>query len=415
MLLATLLGFAAAIWAFRSAGIHNILAVGSRLGLVGFLLYFSYSLGVFVLLGWAWLAAAGEPIDRLGLFTRARLLREAAADLLPFSQIGGITLGVWLLGSQVARARIYSSFVIDMLTEIASQLAFTMFGIGLLLSIPIAGGNEQVRSLITIGACLISALVLLMLLARNWGLALAEKMAHRFMPASVQAVSAVGGELRRASAPGRIAFVFLLNLAAWIASGIGAWIALRLMQIDFPLWEILSLESAIFALRSVAFAIPGGIGVQEAGYALLAPAIGLPAEAALALALIARQHGQRRVVMKQRVEHRAGRVAGAGMHHQAGRLVQHQQVFVLVDDVQVDRFGCAGNFGFQFRLQPHLLAAFEQLARHGRRTVQRHRAGLDPGGQARAGVVREHLGQSLVEPAASGGQRHDRLVANDHP
>jgi len=68
-----------------------------------------------------------------------------------------------LLGSQVARARIYSSFVIDMLTEIASQLAFTMFGIGLLLSIPIAGGNEQVRSLITIGACLISALVLLML------------------------------------------------------------------------------------------------------------------------------------------------------------------------------------------------------------------------------------------------------------
>jgi len=288
LLLATLLGFAAAIWAFRSAGIHNILAVGSRLGLVGFLLYFSYSLGVFVLLGCAWLAAAGEPLERLGLFTRARLLREAAADLLPFSQIGGITLGVWLLGSQIARARIYSSFVIDMLTEIASQLAFTMFGIGLLLSIPIAGGNEQVRSLITIGACLISALVLLMLLARNWGLALAEKMAHRFMPASVQAVSAVGGELRRASAPGRIALVFLLNLAAWIASGIGAWIALRLMQIDFPLWEILSLESAIFALRSVAFAVPGGIGVQEAGYALLAPAIGLPAEAALALALAKR-------------------------------------------------------------------------------------------------------------------------------
>jgi uncharacterized membrane protein YbhN (UPF0104 family) len=131
-------------------------------------------------------------------------------------------------------------------------------------------------------------LVLLILLARRWGLVLAEKMAHRFMPASVQAVAAVGGELRRASAPGRIALVFLLNLLAWIASGIGAWIALRLMQIDFPLWETLSLESAIFALRSVAFAVPGGIGVQEAGYALLGPAIGLPAEAALALALAKR-------------------------------------------------------------------------------------------------------------------------------
>jgi len=264
------------------------LAVGSRLGVVGFLLYFTYSLGVFVLLGCAWLVAAGEPAQRLGLFTRARLLREAAADLLPFSQIGGITLSVWLLGSHIARPRIYSSFVIDMLTEIASQLAFTMFGIGLLLSIPIAGGNEHARSLVSIGACVITALVLLILLAQRWGLVLAEKMAHRFMPASVQAVAAVGGELRRASAPGRIALVFLLNLLAWIASGIGAWIALRLMQIDFPLWETLSLESAIFALRSVAFAVPGGIGVQEAGYALLGPAIGLPAEAALALALAKR-------------------------------------------------------------------------------------------------------------------------------
>ena len=112
MLLATLLGFAAAIWAFRSAGIHNILAVGSRLGLVGFLLYFSYSLGVFVLLGCAWLAAAGEPLERLGLFTRARLLREAAADLLPFSQIGGITLGVWLLGDEASVSRLACSLLI---------------------------------------------------------------------------------------------------------------------------------------------------------------------------------------------------------------------------------------------------------------------------------------------------------------
>ena len=44
----------------------------------------------------------------------------------------------------------------------------------------------------------------------------------------------------------------------------------------------------IFLLRSAAFVVPGGIGVQEAGYALVAPLFGLPAESALALALAKR-------------------------------------------------------------------------------------------------------------------------------
>lgn len=290
LLVTTLLGLAVAVWAIRSTGIESILAVCERLGVWGFLVYCFYSLGVFVLLGATWLAAAGEPFALIGLFTRARLLREAAADLLPFSQIGGITLGVWLLvGGRIAQARVYSSLVIDMLTEIASQLVFTMLGIGLLLSVPLGPGTaNSTRPLIGIGLALIVALALLIILARRSGLALAHRLAERFMPASIQTLSAVGLELRRAAAPGRIGLVFLLNLAAWIASGVGAWIALQLMDIDFPLWKTLALESAIFALRSIAFAVPGGIGVQEAGYALLGPVIGLPPEATLALALAKR-------------------------------------------------------------------------------------------------------------------------------
>ena len=135
-----------------------------------------------------------------------------------------------------------------------------------------------------------------------------------------------------------------------------------------------------------------------------------------------RQLGQGRIVMQRGVQHGAGAISCARMHHQPGRLVQHQQVFVLVDDVQGDGLRLQLHFGLKFSLQQDFFPATEQLAgrRHG--AVQGHRAGLDPCREARTGIIGEHLGQRLVEPATCGGQgdrgfvtdrRHDRTPG--HP
>ena len=125
----------------------------------------------------------------------------------------------------------------------------------------------------------------------------------------------------------------------------------------------------------------------------------------------ARQFGQLRVVVQQGVEQGAGGVARAGVHHQAGRLVEHQQVLVLVHDGERDGLRRAFHLGFQLGLQPHQLAAAQQLAGRHRGAVQRGRAGLDPRGEARARIVGEQLGQRLVEPASGRGQRHPGFVA----
>jgi hypothetical protein len=45
-------------------------------------------------------------------------------------------------------------------------------------------------------------------------------------------------------------------------------------------------------------------------------------------------------VVEQRIDERARRVAGAGMHHHPGRFVQHREVCVLIEDVQRQRFRC---------------------------------------------------------------------------
>jgi hypothetical protein len=52
--------------------------------------------------------------------------------------------------------------------------------------------------------------------------------------------------------------------------------------------EALLLESVGQAIRGAAFAIPGSLGAQEGGYLLLAPLVGLPPDAALALSLAKR-------------------------------------------------------------------------------------------------------------------------------
>ena len=52
--------------------------------------------------------------------------------------------------------------------------------------------------------------------------------------------------------------------------------------------DALLLESLGQAIRGAAFAIPGSLGVQEGGYLLLAPVVGLAPSTALALSLAKR-------------------------------------------------------------------------------------------------------------------------------
>ncbi len=262
------------------------------MGIGGFLLYCLWSASIFVVLGGAWLAAApGEAATRLGLFSWARVVREAVSDLLPFSQLGGIVVSTRTLTSAaVPIPRVYGSFVVDMTTEMASQLVYTLFGLALMASLLIGDGSAaQLRPMILGGTAIMVAVILLFFSLQRAALDFASSMAARFVPKSAGSLTDIRAELTHIYARRwRVALAFLLNLSAWTASGIGAWIALRLMNVHLSVWDVLSLESLIFTLRSVAFIIPGAIGVQEAGYALVGPLFGLPPEAALALSLAKR-------------------------------------------------------------------------------------------------------------------------------
>ena len=66
------------------------------------------------------------------------------------------------------------------------------------------------------------------------------------------------------------------------------WLALRFLGNPVGWIDALLLESVGQAIRGAAFMIPGSLGAQEGGYLLIAPLVGLPPEAGLALSLAKR-------------------------------------------------------------------------------------------------------------------------------
>jgi putative membrane protein len=294
LLIATIAGLVVAGWVIGSVGLVPIAEAAAGIGIGGFLLLVLYSLLVLGVLGYAcFLLAPDLPPSRIALFTWSRTTREGATDVLPFSQFGGLVVGArTLVAGGLPGPLVYAAMIADMTTEMAAQLLFTLFGIAMLAVRLLDGGaraGDAVWPLALAGLAGATVIMAAFALLQRPVIGLAGRLGARHLPGSAMLARAVRGELdaiyRR---PLHVCGGFLLNLLAWVASGAGAWIALRLMGVEISLAAVLTIESLVFTLRSVAFLVPGAIGLQEAAYVLLGPLFGLDPETAVALSLIKR-------------------------------------------------------------------------------------------------------------------------------
>jgi putative membrane protein len=292
LLLATIVGLGIAAWVLASLGLKPVIDAMERIGPWGFAVLCLWSVLVLAELGLALYAVApGEPPGRLGHFIWSRATREAATDVLPFSQLGGLLVGARTLEQGgVARPVVHAALIADLTTEMASQLLFTLFGVAMLATTLVnENAAAAVRPAIFVGAALCVAMMAAFALFQRPALALAGRLGERLLPGTNAAAGVVRARLDTVYRHRlRVAVGFLVNLLAWITSATGAWIALRFMGVDISLWAVLVIESLIFALRSAAFMLPGAIGVQEAAYLLLAPLFALDPASAVALSLLKR-------------------------------------------------------------------------------------------------------------------------------
>ena len=177
----------------------------------------------------------------------------------------------------------------DATTEAMAQIAFLALGLGV--------GVTQFRHLqngdtltLWMTAVLLLAVpgIALLIFLQKKGAAFAEKLAGRFFPQLREGASFHAAIVELYDAPGRLASSAALHLLAWIGAGGGTWIAFRLVGGQISFVNAVALEALLCTLRSIAAPVPAAIGVQEWGYAMLAPLFGLPQEMGLAVSLLKR-------------------------------------------------------------------------------------------------------------------------------
>ena len=269
-----------------------ILATLVAIGWGGFALICAFHFCLIAINGVAWHVLTPDVAPRRWpIFVWARLVRTAAAEVLPLSQLGGPAAGIRLaILHGVPTAVAAAAVIVDVAIEFLTQLAYAVIGLVLLatarpattLLLPAAGWL-----LLAVGLCVA------FLLAQRRGHRLLERfeplIARHFSKALPGKIESVTAALARIHADrGRLVVAALLHFLEWLATGAEAWLALNLMGIPISFAAATGLEAVLYAVRSVAFMVPLAAGVQEGGYLLVGAAFGLAPDQALALSLLKR-------------------------------------------------------------------------------------------------------------------------------
>ena len=227
----------------------------------------------------------------LWIVAASRQLRDSSADVLPITQLGGVVLAARALVLAGLEAPLASAAVIaDLTTESFAQGLYVLTGV--LASLSLLYKSAALSPYV--GAMLGGALFLS---AGAMGFAIVQVLASRFVErfaallfgARIAQARDFHTAVRRIyAARGKLALSMLLQFLGWIGSGLWLWVVLTAMGFAHVFWTAIAIQSLVEGLRSALVFVPASLGVQEAGYAALAPVFGLPPEIGLAVSLIRR-------------------------------------------------------------------------------------------------------------------------------
>jgi putative membrane protein len=265
---------------------HALLAVGW----VGFLAIVAYHLVVIFLLGVCWYLVTPRSAP-LVAFAFGRLVRDSGSELLPLSQVGGFVMGAraaTLLGLPSAIA--IASTIVDVTMEMLAQLAYTALGLGILAA---QKPNTPLIAWTAFGIVLALLAAIIFILVQRHGFTMLGSVIHRIPHRWAKGVASRLAPIQHAIREiyhhaGALWSVSLLHFAMWVASGVETWIALRFMGVNLSISSVIVIESLLYAIRSIAFVVPSGLGVQEGAYVLLGMLFGFSPDVALALSLLKR-------------------------------------------------------------------------------------------------------------------------------
>jgi putative membrane protein len=308
-LLGTLTGLALGTWLVVTNDLTAIGDAFGRIGAIGLIGIVLVRALIVLVCGLAWarvlagLAPAGpggKPVET-GAFVILRFVREGVNVLLPVASVGGEVVGGRLLTFWgVAGSFAAASLLADMLIQVATQVAFTVLGAGLLWRLPGEAAATLARWTVEVAAVAVAAVAAFFALQRLGSTRGLERRLSGLLrrvigPSEPDAAARAGSSVRDAldavwgrDRRGPLAQATLLHAAGWLLGAAEIWIVLACMGIEASLTEVLVLESLSQAIKSAAFPVPSGLGVQEGGFVFVGALFGLDAGIAIALSLAKR-------------------------------------------------------------------------------------------------------------------------------
>jgi putative membrane protein len=222
-----------------------------------------------------------------------RWVGESVSTLVPSAAVGGDIVRARLAtldGAPLATSA--GTVLVDVTLGVFTQAAFTLLGV--LLLVDVTGQRSFVGPTLLgtlVGIIAVAGFYFVQRLGMFRFLALIiSKLAssdewHSLVEGGTTLDETIRALYARKSGVIACCAVTIVSL---IGGSGEIWIALHALGLHATVVNAVILQSMVLTIRSVAFPVPGGIGVQEGGYLVVGNLLGIPGDVAFALSLIAR-------------------------------------------------------------------------------------------------------------------------------
>jgi putative membrane protein len=225
-------------------------------------------------------------------FVGLRFVREAINALFPFAVVGGDLISARLLGQfGVAINLAIASVLVDIFVQVVCLLIFVLTGLGIVVDL-VGTGRLSTLTFVTLAISLPA--VIGFFLTLNFGafeplVSWLVKVGERRKWALFDHVVDLGDQLQQIWRNHRgLLASFAVHLAGVFFGAVEVWVALGCMGYPVSAAEAIAIESLGQGSRAAVFILPAGLGVQDGTLIAVSAIFGIPAEVALAMALIKR-------------------------------------------------------------------------------------------------------------------------------
>lgn len=275
------------------SGLHSVLDAVTHAGIVGIVLtsLFHFVPLLASTIGWQMLFTKGSR-PSLPFLLRVMWIRASVNNMMPVARVGGEVVAVRLMTKhKLSSSQAIATTVVELTLSVLAVFLFVIAGVTLLI-LEVSDSNLSLK----LAAAMLATLPMLaaMVIVQRVGFfGLLDKIFRLMFRQHWQKLAGTAARLDRTvhiiyRRKRRVLWGFVWQFVAWASGAAEVWLALYFLGHEIPLRQAIMLEALIQATASLAFAIPGALGAQEASILFFGQLLGLPKEVSAALAILRR-------------------------------------------------------------------------------------------------------------------------------